>query len=96
MGKSKRIWQSEDGKDIITSNVVVYTFTMGDVDDPDLYAGSSIYDWQQSEAGKWVMENAIQKPSWHRNFDIYAYGYQYQIRADLTDEQITFFELKYK
>ena len=96
MGKSKRIWQSKDGKDIITSTVVVHTFSVADVDDPDIYAGQPIHEWQQTEAGKWVMENAIQKPSWHRQFDIYAYGYQYQIRADLTDEQITFFELKYR
>ena len=75
---------------------IVHQFKMSDVEDPDMWAGQYIYDWQQSDAGKWVMENAMQKPSWHRQFDIYSYGYQYQIRADLTDEQVTFFELKFK
>ena len=92
---SKRIWPSDKG-DIITSNYVVHQFMLSDVDDPDIYAGQPIYEWQQTEAGKWVMENAIQKPSWHRHLDISTYGYQYQIRADLTSEQITFFELKFK
>lgn len=96
MGKSKRIWQSKDGKDIITRNVVVHTFRLSDVDDPDIYAAGPIFDWERSDAGQWVMKNAIQEPSWHRHVDYMTYGYQYQIRADLTDEQITFFELKYK
>jgi hypothetical protein len=69
---------------------------VNDVDDPDVYAGQPIYDWEQSEAGKWVMKNAYDKPSWHRQIDYTSYGYKYIIKADLTPEQITFFELKYK
>jgi hypothetical protein len=95
MGKSKRIWPSDKG-DIITSTHIVHEFRLSDVDDPDLLAAEPIWNWQQSDSGKWVMENAIQKPSWHRHADISTYGYKYQIRADLTDEQITFFELKFK
>jgi hypothetical protein len=95
MIKSKRIWPSDKG-DIITSTYIVHEFSVSDVDDSDIYAGQPLYEWQQTDAGKWVMENAIQKPSWHRQLDIHTYGYRYQIRADLTDEQVTFFELKYK
>jgi hypothetical protein len=95
MGKSKRIWPSDKG-DIITSTHIVHEFSLSDVEDPDLLAAEPIWNWQQSESGKWVMENAIQKPSWHRHIDIHTYGYRYQIRADLTDEQVTFFELKFK
>ena len=95
MGKSKRIWPSDKG-DIITSTHIVHEFSLSDVEDPDLLAAEPIWNWQQSDSGKWVMENAIQKPSWHRHIDIHTYGYRYQIRADLTDEQVTFFELKFK
>lgn len=95
MGKLKRIWPSDNG-DIITSEYIVHEFKLSDVDDPDIYAAGPIFDWERSDAGKWVMKNAIQKPSWHRHMDYNIYGYQYQIRADLTDEQITFFELKFK
>ena len=95
MGKSKRIWPSDKG-DIITSTHIVHEFRLSDVDDPDIYAAGSIFDWERSEAGSWVMKNAYDKPSWHRHADINTYGYKYQIRADLTDEQITFFELKFK
>lgn len=95
MELSKRIWPSDKG-DVITSSYVVHSFRLNDVDDPDIYAGQPIYDWQQTEAGKWVMKNALEKPSWHRHLDYSTYGYQYQIRAHLTAEQITFFELKFK
>ena len=91
-----RIRTSPDGNDIITTEIVVHSFSVSDVDDPDLYAGHPIYEWQQTEAGKWVMDHAFEKPSWHRHVDYNTYGYQYQIRAELTPEQITFFELKYK
>lgn len=86
----------DDGKDIITTEVVVHTFSISDVDEPDIYAGQPIYDWQQTEAGKWVMDHAFEKPSWHRHMDYSTYGYQYQIRAELTTEQVTFYKLKFQ
>lgn len=95
MVKLKQTWPSNN-VDIITTNYIVHNFIVGDVDDPDIYAGQPIYDWQQSDAGKWVMANAYDKPSWHRCIDYNMYGYQYQIKAKLTPEQITFFELKFK
>jgi hypothetical protein len=96
MDKLKRIWQFDDGKDIITSSYVVHTFSLSDVDDPDIYAGGPIFDWERSEAGQWVMKNAITKPTWYKQLDTMTYGYKFQIRADLTPEQITYFELKFK
>ena len=95
MDKLKRIWQSNK-VDVITSSYIVHKFSVSDAEDPDIYAAGPIFDWERSEAGSWVMENAYDKPSWHRHADISTYGYKYQIRADLTDEQITFFELKFK
>ena len=91
-----KIHNGKDGKDIITSEVVVHTFSVGDSEDPDLYAGEPIWNWQQTEAGKWVMENAFEKPSWHRHVDHMSYSYKYQIRARLTPEQITYYDLKFK
>jgi uncharacterized protein YvpB len=96
MGLSKRIWQSDDGTDIVTSSYVVHTFILGDVDDPDIYAAEPIWKWQQSEAGQWVMKNSYDKPTWQKQFNVSTYGHLFQIRADLTPEQITFFELKFR
>jgi hypothetical protein len=48
-----------NGHAIAYSDVVVHNFPMGDVEDPDLYAASPLYEWQQSEAGAWVMAHAV-------------------------------------
>ena len=75
--------------------ITVHRFTMGDVEDPDLYAAQPIHEWEKSEAGQWVMTNAVETPSWHRMVDHMSYGYRYEIRADLKDEDVTFFKLKW-
>jgi len=75
--------------------VVVHEFTMGDVDDPDLYAAEPLWKWQQSEAGQWVMEHAVETPSWYRIPDMMQYGYKYQIRAKLTGARLTEYLLRH-
>jgi hypothetical protein len=72
-----------------TKEVIVHTFTMGDVEDPDLYAAEPLYQWQQSEIGQWVMEHAIETPCWHRQADPYNHGYQYAITAKLHGARLT-------
>lgn len=110
MALSKQQWQFKDeftrpkyqvqisdaGEQVVIITQVVHTIRMGDVEDPDLFVGHHIYDWQQTEAGKWIMENSNPEPSWHRNNDIYNYSYVYQIRAYLTPKQITYWKLKYE
>jgi len=76
--------------------VVVHSFKMGDVEDPDLYASEPLYKWEHSEAGKWVMENAIETPVWQRGADNYSYGYDYKVIAKFTPEQYTYYKLKYE
>jgi hypothetical protein len=61
-----------------------------------LFVAEPIYEWQQTEAGKWIMENSNPKPSWHRQVDYTTYGQTYQIRAYLTHKQLTFWKLKYE
>ena len=94
-------WKSEEYK-IIDDRVVrfndicVHEFTMGDVEDPDLYAAQPIWEWQESEAGKFVMEHAAETPYWIRQVDHSSYGHQYKIIARLSEPNQTFFKLKFK
>jgi hypothetical protein len=76
-------------------NAVVHTFTMGDVDDPILYAGEPLYQWQQSDAGKWVMEHAVESPMWHRQQDAMQWGHTFAITAKLKAKDYSFFLLKW-
>ena len=79
-----------------TRTVVVYKFTLGDVEDPEIYAAGPIWDWQQSESGKWVMANAVETPSYARIFDSSTYaGYSYVISAKLQGAKLTEWLLRY-
>lgn len=79
-----------------TVKVIVHTFSLGDVDDPDIYAADPLWHWEKSEAGRWVMEHAVDTPVWHRFVDHTRYGYRYKITAELTAEDATFYNLKYR
>ena len=78
-----------------THNVVVHKFQMGDVEDPDLYAGQPLWEWQQSEMGKWVLEHSLETPMWHRHADPMTYGYSYAVTAYLKGPDYSFWVLKW-
>jgi hypothetical protein len=94
-------WQAEEYKIIEDrvvrfSDICVHEFTMGDVEDPDIYAAGPILDWQKSPAGEFVMEHAVESPYWIRQADHSSYGYRYRIIARLSEQNQTFFKLKFK
>lgn len=91
MDKSKQVWPSNSNSTIVHE---VHRFNMSDVEDPDLWAAQSLMDFEKSNKGKWVMDNSAPTASWHRI--PCDYGWQYQIRAYLTPEQLTYFKLKYE
>jgi len=75
--------------------LVVHEFTMGDVDDPELYAAQPLWEWQQSEIGQWVMANAVETPQWGRCNDYHTYQLKFRVTARLQEQDATFFKLKY-
>lgn len=75
--------------------VVVHRFSVGDAEDPDLYAAEPMINWRDSEMGKWIMEKAVDTPEWHRHLDAVTYSYQYAIVAKLKDIDYTFWTLKW-
>lgn len=79
-----------------TLKVVVHTINMGDVEDPDFLISWPLYEWQQSESGKWVLEHSVTEPIWSREISVETYGYRYLIIAELSKSDYTFFNLKYK
>lgn len=76
-------------------NCIVHTFRLSDVDDVEIYAAEPIYQWQQTEKGKWVMKNALEKPYWSRHVEYQTYGHTFAIHAKLKDEDYTYFKLKF-
>lgn len=69
--------------------LVVHEFSMGDVEDPDLYAAEPLWQWQNSEHGQWVMKHAADTPTWHRMADLGSYGYRYRITAKFMGPALT-------
>jgi len=70
-------------------------FNISDVDDVDIYVAQPIWEWQQTDKGKWVMENArdlvyLTQP------DHNYWGYQIAIRGELADpRKITEYYLRW-
>ena len=97
VGRNKYIVMNIDNEERIeeVKELVVHTFSMGDVEDPDLYAAEPLIEWERSEFGRWVFENALEAPSWHRMADPAMYGYKYQIRAKFAGPALTELLLKY-
>ena len=68
---------------------------MGDVEDPDLYAAQPLWNFEKSEKGQWVMEHALESPVWQRQIDYTTFGYRYKVAARLTEQDITYFLLRW-
>ena len=85
-----------DDRVVRISDIVVHEFAMGDVEDPDLYAAQPLSDWQDSEAGRFVMAHAVEPPYWTRMIDHQSYGWRYAIVARMRESDQTFFKLKFE
>ena len=94
-------WQPEQvkiigDKAVKFRDVCVHEIVMGDVEDPDLFVADPIYKWQQTDAGKFVMENAVEIPYWTRGTDFTSYGHMYRIMARLSEQNETYFRLRFQ
>lgn len=64
--------------------LIFHEFIMGDVDDVDIYVTEPIYNWQQTEHGRWVMEHAHDL-TYLTGPDINTLGYKVSIVGDLAE-----------
>lgn len=81
----------------ITKEIVVHRFDI-DLDacgDSVVAAGAPLYDWEQSEAGQWVISHAVEKPRWERYSDPRWFIDMFAVVARLSEPDITFWKLKY-
>ena len=97
MGTVRYKINEENGSEIVEEihKIVVHKFSMGDVEDPDLYAAEPLWKWQESEQGKFVMEHAVEVPVWHRQVDAQFYGHQYVVVAELEAKKLSEFYLRW-
>ena len=62
--------------------IIFHSFSMGDVDDVDIYAAQPIYDWQQSEQGRWVMSH-VKDVRYYSSPDMHTFGHRISIMGTL-------------
>lgn len=84
-----------NGRPVRFRDVCVHEFNVGDVEDPILYAGQALWDWQQSESGQWVMNHAMEPPYWTQHMDALNWGHKFRIMARFSEQQETFWKLKW-
>lgn len=71
----------------------VHTFTIGDVDDVEIYMAEPLYQWTNTDAGKFIMQHAVEQPSYV--IGLANYGYLVQVVAKLNSKDFLFYKLKY-
>lgn len=67
---------------------------MGDVDDVDIYAAQPLWEWQQTEAGQWVMAHC-KDPRYTIGPDGASWGHRVRVYGVLEDKDATFWQLKW-
>jgi len=77
-------------------SILLHSFHMGDVEDPYLYAAFPISEWQETDKGKWCMENSLEQPIFYCNADPSSYGFRVDIYGKLSEYNKIFFYLKWK
>ncbi len=93
MNTEKKLQKYQVYDDHVYERRVVHKFIMGDVDDVEIYVAQPIYEWQQTDHGKWVMKNG-RDPQYHINADPISYGYQVVITAHITPKRWTEYVLR--
>ena len=79
-----------------TKKVVFHRFTVGDVEEPDLYASITLSDWRKTEKGLWCWENSKGPIYFHSMLKPELLNYEVVITGKLTDQDLTFFRLKWR
>ena len=76
--------------------VLVHRFKITNAEDPYLYAAHPLWEWQESEIGKWVMSHAVESPVWHRMHDHISYYYEFAVVAKFKEKDYTHWLIKWK
>lgn len=97
MGKVRYRVVQKNGQEVVEEihKIVVHRFRLGDVEDPEIYAAEPIYNWQQTESGKFIMENAVESPTWVSNVNPERYEYDYAIIAELEKKKLSEYYLRW-
>jgi hypothetical protein len=75
-------------------NIVFHSFGMGDVEDPELYAAEPLYQFMQTEQGRWIKKNCSD-PQYIVRPDANTFGQRVIVYGELEDRLATEYLLKW-
>ena len=76
------------------TKVNFHEFTLGDVEDPGIFAEIAISNWLATEHGSWVQKHA-HNLIWGFTQTEDMFGHLVRINGELTDQDATVYYLKY-
>lgn len=82
-----------DGKIVSYRTVPVHRFSIYE-DDPDIFAGEHLYNWEQSLEGQFLKSRAVDI-SWHRHLSYTSMRHEYVIVAKIEEKHLTEYYLKW-
>lgn len=76
---------------------IVHTIFLTDEEvNVELAIIASLYNWEHSEAGRWIMKNSVKVPIWRKMVDLPTNQYKCEIAAYLHEVDLTYWKLKYE
>jgi hypothetical protein len=76
--------------------ILVHSFLLGDVDDPEIYAAEPILEFERSEKGQWLTKHSYQQMTYDVLTDYQTYGYRVVLHAWLNEQDLTYYTLKWR
>ena len=75
-------------------NVIFHTFSMGDVEDPELYAAMPLGEFMSTEKGQWIRNNCLD-PQYIIRPDVNTFGVRVIVYGEVEDKSATEYLLKW-
>jgi len=75
---------------------IVHEVSIPGYEDSDIHVAAHLYDWENSDAGKFVFENSLETPFWNRSYSENSHNYLYKVVAYFDEKTHTYWNLKYK
>lgn len=64
-------------------------------EDPEIHLADLLLAWERSEKGRWLMENALETPSYRIPCDPNTWQQKIIIYGALNDQDLTYYRLKW-
>ena len=85
-----------NGTPVRFRDICVHNIYVNDVEDHVIIFSQMLNQWQQTDAGKFVIEHSVEKPYWARAHGTnYWGGHTYRIIARLSEQNQTYWLLKW-